>query len=221
MNMGTLTDILEVQGKIPEVIIGLMSIQCLRGLDYLHSHLKIIQRDIKPSNILVNSKGEVKIADFGVSRQMFNSLENITTWVGTCKYMSVIFCGFLKKQPERFNTDRYTTDVDIWSLGLTILELAVGRYPYLDKGQEANLWDLKNIIETKPAPKAPKEFSQEFQDFIDKTLNKQSKHRGSCKELLQHPWIKKFENMPLKPFAHWLELYKERVEKKKAKKRQG
>ena len=92
------------------------------GLEFLHKTLKVIHRDIKPSNMLINSEGEVKIADFGVSAQLENSLEQRSTWVGTTMYMS----------PERLKGDNYTTDSDLWSLGLTLVEGATGREPFYD-----------------------------------------------------------------------------------------
>lgn len=67
MDAGSLADVIKEVGKVPEIIIGMITVQILRGLDYLHKTMKVIHRDIKPSNILLNKKGQVKIADFGVS----------------------------------------------------------------------------------------------------------------------------------------------------------
>lgn len=74
---------------MPEPIIGLMTVQILRGLEYLHKTMKVLHRDIKPSNILINKKGQVKIADFGVSGQMDSTFDCKSSWVGTVSYMSV------------------------------------------------------------------------------------------------------------------------------------
>ena len=87
--------------------------------------MKVIHRDIKPSNLLINSEGQVKIADFGVSGQIENTLEYKHSWVGTATYMS----------PERFKGEPYNHDTDIWSLGLAIIECALGRYPYPEPGR--------------------------------------------------------------------------------------
>lgn len=89
MDAGSLADVIKEVGKIPEQIIGLMSVQILRGIDYLHRVMKVIHRDIKPSNILINKKGQVKIADFGVSGQMESTFDCMSSWVGTVSYMSV------------------------------------------------------------------------------------------------------------------------------------
>lgn len=92
MNAGSLADVIKEVGKIPESIIGMFTLQILRGLEYLHKTKKIIHRDIKPSNILLNKKGSVKIADFGVSTTIDNTLALSHSWVGTVTYMSVILC---------------------------------------------------------------------------------------------------------------------------------
>ena len=82
--------------------------------------MKVIHRDIKPSNLLLNSKGQIKIADFGVSGKMLHTNDSKSSWVGTLMYMS----------PERFRGEHYNSNTDIWSLGLTIMECALGHYPY-------------------------------------------------------------------------------------------
>ena len=89
MDAGSLANVLKEVGKVPEQIIGLMALQILRGIEYLHKTMKVIHRDIKPSNILLNKKGQVKIADFGVSGQMENTFDCMSSWVGTVSYMSV------------------------------------------------------------------------------------------------------------------------------------
>ena len=67
MDKGSLAEVIKEVGKIPETILGMMTVQILKGLEYLHKTKKVIHRDIKPSNILLNKKGQVKLADFGVS----------------------------------------------------------------------------------------------------------------------------------------------------------
>ena len=90
MDAGTLQDIVKQIGAIPEVILGAMAHQVIKGLEYLHKVKRVIHRDIKPSNILLNKKGYVKIADFGISSCFENSLEGKSSYVGTLCYMAVI-----------------------------------------------------------------------------------------------------------------------------------
>lgn len=117
MNGGSLDLILKKAGRIPEPILGIMTRAVLRGLTYLRENHQIIHRDVKPSNILVNSRGEIKICDFGVSGQLIDSMAN--SFVGTRSYMS----------PERLQGTHYSIQSDIWSMGLSLVELAIGRYP--------------------------------------------------------------------------------------------
>ena len=85
---------------------------------YLHEELQVMHRDIKPSNMLVNSNGEVKLCDFGVSAQLINSIAN--SFVGTRSYMA----------PERLmGNPQYKIKSDVWSLGISLLELALGVFP--------------------------------------------------------------------------------------------
>ncbi|KAJ9100018.1 hypothetical protein QFC19_005836 [Naganishia cerealis] len=105
-------------GKIAEAV--------LEGLTYLYDVHRIIHRDIKPSNILVNSKGSIKICDFGVSGELINSIAN--TFVGTSTYMS----------PERIQGGNYSVKSDVWSLGISLIELALGRFPFSNNDNAAN-----------------------------------------------------------------------------------
>ncbi|XP_062603159.1 dual specificity mitogen-activated protein kinase kinase 1-like isoform X1 [Saccostrea cucullata] len=117
MDGGSLDLILKKAGRIPEPILGKLTVAVLKGLSYLREKHQIMHRDVKPSNILVNSRGEIKICDFGVSGQLIDSMAN--SFVGTRSYMS----------PERLQGTHYSVQSDIWSLGLSLVEMAIGRYP--------------------------------------------------------------------------------------------
>uniref|UniRef100_A0A8D1SP96 Dual specificity mitogen-activated protein kinase kinase 1 n=1 Tax=Sus scrofa TaxID=9823 RepID=A0A8D1SP96_PIG len=117
MDGGSLDQVLKKAGRIPEQILGKVSIAVIKGLTYLREKHKIMHRDVKPSNILVNSRGEIKLCDFGVSGQLIDSMAN--SFVGTRSYMS----------PERLQGTHYSVQSDIWSMGLSLVEMAVGRYP--------------------------------------------------------------------------------------------
>jgi len=174
MDGGSLLEVMKEKVCIPEAHLSNIAAQVLCGLEYLHKQKRILHRDIKPSNLLVNRLGEVKITDFGVSGQLQNSVSKCVSWVGTITYMS----------PERISGGKYGYDSDIWSFGLTLVELALGRFPYpeeapLSAGEATNpsqgqcqgqcqsqgeqsgqarrlsFWDLLHYIVEKPAPRLP------------------------------------------------------------------
>ena len=105
---------------IPEVVISKIAHQVLQGLENLHHIRYQVHRDIKPDNILLNSNGEVKLTDFGISKHLEQTIGQCNTFVGTSAYMS----------PERISTNDYSYPSDIWSLGVVMVEFATGQYPY-------------------------------------------------------------------------------------------
>lgn len=141
-----------------------------------------MHRDIKPSNVLVNSRGMIKLCDFGVATETVNSVAN--TFVGTSTYMA----------PERIKGDPYTVKSDVWSVGLTIMELAIGRFPF-DANDSASgdrasagpmgILDLLQQIVHEPAPKLPKSdaFPAILDDFVAKCLLKNPDERPTPREL--------------------------------------
>ncbi|EIW72783.1 hypothetical protein TREMEDRAFT_26879 [Tremella mesenterica DSM 1558] len=132
MDAGSLDYIYRHNGPVSIEITGKVAEAVLRGLMYLYDVHRIIHRDIKPSNILANTAGEIKICDFGVSGELINSIAN--TFVGTSTYMS----------PERIQGAAYTIKSDVWSLGISLIELALGRFPFAeppDSSSEADASD--------------------------------------------------------------------------------
>mmetsp|Transcript_29568 Transcript_29568/g.41589 ORF Transcript_29568/g.41589 Transcript_29568/m.41589 type:complete len:389 (+) Transcript_29568:680-1846(+) len=193
MDAGSLATVLEKAKKIPEKILAKIAFQVLGGLNYLHKKLHLIHRDIKPSNLLINKSGEVKISDFGVSGQLAHTLSKRQSWVGTVRYMS----------PERISGMSYSYDSDIWSLGLTLVECALGAFPYPGNPTNDNnnlqnnmsapvgFWELLEFIVKQPPPVLDaKQFSPEMCDFIAKCLQKVPEERPTSTTLLNHPWIK-------------------------------
>ncbi|XP_049349344.1 mitogen-activated protein kinase kinase 9 [Solanum verrucosum] len=187
MNAGTLENLLKSQSTFSELCLAKIAKQVLGGLDYLHSH-KIIHRDLKPSNLLVNREMEVKIADFGVSKIMGRTLDPCNSYVGTCAYMS----------PERFDPDTYGGNyngyaADIWSLGLTLMELYMGHFPFLPPGQRPDWATLMCAICFGEPPSLPENTSEKFNDFMKCCLQKESSKRWSAHQLLQHPFIQSID----------------------------
>ncbi|EGG15303.1 MAP kinase kinase [Cavenderia fasciculata] len=192
MEGGSLSDLMKlIRGPIPENILGRITFQVLEGLHYLHRQLHLIHRDIKPSNILINKLGQAKISDFGVSSQRQDTLSKAVTWVGTVVYMS----------PERISGMSYSYDSDIWSLGLTLLECALGYFPY-SPPKSANtddsgigFWTLMDTIVKTPVPTLPiDKYSKEFCSFISDCLQKEPEERPSSSKILNHPFIKKYKD---------------------------
>lgn len=186
MNEGSLSDLVKRVGRIPEPFLAGISKQVLQGLDFLHHNRHIIHRDIKPSNLLVNQFGEVKISDFGISAPVLNSMEQRNTFVGTCTYMS----------PERLSVKQYGFASDIWSFGVTLLECALGRFPYQHPRNEdgwSNFYELLETIVDQPPPlPSPNEFSPEFCSFIGACLQKEPEDRMSLAGLLNHKFLSKY-----------------------------
>ena len=160
----------DVLGKIAEAVLG--------GLTYLWRTHRIMHRDIKPSNILVNSRGYIKLCDFGVSSELEGSVAE--TFVGTGTYMA----------PERIQGAQYTVKSDVWSVGLTLMELAIGKFPFNndsadEPGGPQGILDLLQQIVLEPAPKLPKSdaFPSILEDMISKCLMKDPAQRPTPQEL--------------------------------------
>lgn len=175
-------------GRTGEKVLGKIAEGVLHGLTYLNSK-KIIHRDIKPSNILLCRNGEVKLCDFGVSGD-FGTKGEANTFIGTSYYMA----------PERITGQSYTITSDVWSTGVTLLEVAQHRFPFPADGTEmqprAGLIDLLTYIVRQPIPKLKDEpdanifWSEKFKYFIECCLEKESSRRATPWRMLEHPWMK-------------------------------
>lgn len=207
---GSLADLLNITGPIPERILASFSKQILSALAFCHGQ-RYIHRDLKPSNFLVTAKGIVKIADFGTSSHLQGNASAASTWVGTVTYMS----------PERIKGSEYTFATDIWSFGLTIFEMASKSYPYppSDCGSsqhtqpaQMGFWELLDLIVQKPAPALdPAKFSKELCDFVAQTLVKDPEHRPPAEKLLQHPFLRASNIAPAPETAAWIRPHVKKI----------
>ncbi|RNJ57240.1 Protein kinase C signaling pathway involved MAPKK protein [Verticillium nonalfalfae] len=178
-------EVKKLGGRTGEKVLGKISEGVLRGLTYLHGR-RIIHRDIKPSNILLCRNGEVKLCDFGVSGD-FGTKGEANTFIGTSYYMA----------PERITGQSYTITSDVWSTGVTLLEVAQHRFPFPADGTEmqprAGLIDLLTYIVRQPIPKLKDEtdvtWSDNFKYFIECCLEKDPTRRASPWRMLDHPWM--------------------------------
>lgn len=176
-------------GGIDEPQLAKITYSVIEGLRELKDSHNIIHRDVKPTNVLCSAKhGTVKLCDFGVSGNLVASLAR--TNIGCQSYMA----------PERIrslNPDRvtYTVQSDVWSLGLSILEMALGRYPYPPETFD-NIFSQLSAIVDGPPPKLPKDkFSVEAQDFVSVCLQKIPERRPTYAALLEHPWLLKYRDV--------------------------
>mmetsp|Transcript_16942 Transcript_16942/g.66082 ORF Transcript_16942/g.66082 Transcript_16942/m.66082 type:complete len:546 (+) Transcript_16942:189-1826(+) len=185
MDVGALDELLTTSPTMPEEVIGQLAAGLVSAMAYIHKELHIVHRDIKPSNVLVNSAGQVKLSDFGVSGKLANTIGQATTFAGTVTFMS----------PERIKGNAHSTTSDVWSLGVTLLQCAIGRFPYFDEGDEAGkgitFFDLLERIQNRPAPTPPANFSEEFRSFIAECLRKDPMKRPGAVQLLDHPFVVK------------------------------
>ncbi|CAK7266577.1 MAP kinase kinase (MEK) [Sporothrix epigloea] len=195
MDVGSLDRVSRVFGPVRVDVLGKIAEATLGGLTYLYMKHHIMHRDIKPSNILLNSRGNIKLCDFGVSGELINSIAD--TFVGTSTYMA----------PERIQGERYTVKSDVWSFGLTIMELAIGKFPFAASEQlsdaesaPAGILDLLQQIVHEPAPRLPKSdaFPSILEDMIQICLYKNPDERPTPQELFDRdPFVQAAKRTPV------------------------
>ena len=164
---GSLEGVVARHGPVPEGALARIAADVLEGLAYLHRERHMVHRDIKPANILLSAAGDAKITDFGISTGLDHTLAMCNSYRGTMCYMS----------PERIRNEAYTFTADVWSLGLTLVECALGRYPY--STDQSPVGTMMEILEA-PAPIPPQpQFSAAFADFCTQCLSRDALGRPS------------------------------------------
>ncbi|KAI3459365.1 hypothetical protein Pfo_016028 [Paulownia fortunei] len=175
---GSISSLLGKFGSFPESVIRMYTKQLLIGLEYLHEN-KIMHRDIKGANILVDNKACIKLADFGASKKV-EALATVTgakSMKGTPYWMA----------PEVIVQSGHSYSADIWSVGCTVIEMATGKAPWSQQYQEVAA--LFYIGTTKSHPPIPEHLSTEAKDFLLKCLQKEPDLRPTASELLKHPFV--------------------------------
>uniref|UniRef100_A0A8I5ZV95 non-specific serine/threonine protein kinase n=1 Tax=Rattus norvegicus TaxID=10116 RepID=A0A8I5ZV95_RAT len=180
---GSVTDLIKnTKGNtLKEEWIAYICREILRGLSHLHQH-KVIHRDIKGQNVLLTENAEVKLVDFGVSAQLDRTVGRRNTFIGTPYWMApeVIACD---ENPDA----TYDFKSDLWSLGITAIEMAEGAPPLCDMHPMRALF----LIPRNPAPRLKsKKWSKKFQSFIESCLVKNHGQRPATEQLMKHPFIR-------------------------------
>lgn len=178
---GSLQDIYQVTGSLSELQISYVCREVLQGLAYLHSQKKI-HRDIKGANILINDSGEVKLADFGISAQIGATLARRLSFIGTPYWMAPEVAAVALK-------GGYNELCDIWSLGITAIELAELQPPLFDVHPLRVLFLMTKSGYQPPRLKEKGKWSSSFHNFVKVTLTKNSKKRPSATKMLSHQLV--------------------------------
>ncbi|KAL0808670.1 hypothetical protein ABMA28_013104, partial [Loxostege sticticalis] len=171
----------ELEKGLSEQQIAYVCREMCRGLQFLHSR-RVIHRDLKAGNVLATMTGGVKLADFGVSAKNKSTLQKHDTFIGTPYWMApeVVLC-------ETFRDHPYDFKVDIWSLGITLIEFAQMEPPNHEMTPMRVL--LKIQKSDPPSLDQPSRWSKSFNDFIAKALVKDPEKRPTAADLLSHPFV--------------------------------
>ncbi|CAH3162067.1 unnamed protein product, partial [Porites evermanni] len=179
---GALDDlILELERGLTEEQIRIVCKQMFECLHFLHTH-KVIHRDLKAGNLLLTNDGNIKLADFGVSAKNKKTVQRRTTFIGTPYWMApeVIVTETCKDDP-------YDYKADIWSAGITLIELAEMQPPYHDMHPMRVLFKIPKA--DPPLLQFKNRWSNDFHDFLSRCVVKSAEMRSSAAELLEHPFI--------------------------------
>ena len=170
---GELFEVFQDDRQLPESEVQKIAKQLVQALYYLHSN-RVIHRDMKPQNILIGSNNVIKLCDFGFARSMSNQTVVLNSVKGTPLYMA----------PELVQEKPYNHTADIWSLGVILYELFVGKPPFYTN----SLYSLINLI-INDSVKYPDSMSSDFKSFLQGLLQKNPTQRLSWPSLLHHPFV--------------------------------
>lgn len=191
MDRGSLADLRRrLGGPVPPEPLACIAAQIVRGLHHLQRR-RLLHRDVKPENVLHNAAGQVKLTDFGISKDVNSTVGVAATFVGTASYMS----------PERATGKDYSFQSDVWSAGLVLYEMATGGYPFSTR----SFLDLYECLCVQPEPRLdPAEFPPELCDFVAQCLVRDEHRRSHATDLVGHELVACQGDEHVAEFATWL-----------------
>ncbi|ORX49144.1 kinase-like protein [Hesseltinella vesiculosa] len=185
MDGGNLTDLVTNRYMFENEIAAVCR-EVLQGLSYLHGN-GIVHRDIKSDNILISSQGKIKLSDFGFCARLGKSRPQRHTMAGTPCWMA----------PEVASGEPYGIAVDIWSFGITVIEMVESKPPYFSQPGRATMM-LK--LKQRPSLQNPERLSKTFRHFISCCFELEPRRRATADSLLKHPFLESTGAMPLSTF---------------------
>ncbi|KAK9818541.1 hypothetical protein WJX74_002024 [Apatococcus lobatus] len=188
---GSIASLINSFGPFEETVIKKYTRQILLGLDYLHKK-KVMHRDIKGANILVNDHGLVKLADFGASK----TIESLVTMDSGCKDIKGTPYWMA---PEVIKQTGAGRQADIWSVACTVIEMATGKPPWSQFSSQVSA--LFHIAASKGPPPIPENVSPECQNFLLLCFNRSPRDRPNAARLLQHPFLANVKDPRVPPLA--------------------
>mmetsp|Transcript_27864 Transcript_27864/g.64728 ORF Transcript_27864/g.64728 Transcript_27864/m.64728 type:complete len:333 (-) Transcript_27864:121-1119(-) len=191
MDRGSLADLRRrLAGPVPPDHMACIAAQIVRGLEHLQKR-RLLHRDVKPENVLHNNLGQVKLTDFGISKDLTSTAGVAASFVGTANYMS----------PERALGKDYSFRSDVWSAGMVVFELASGQYPY----KARNFLDLYDCLCSQPEPRLDeKKFPPKLCDFVAQALIRDDTQRPDAQTLVKHELVASQGLEQIKLLAEWL-----------------
>lgn len=190
---GSLQDFLDLKLRASEQSVSVISYHLLNAFAILHAN-KVIHRDVKPGNVLVNTRGDIMLSDFGITKILGDGTDMADTFTGTFRYMA----------PERLRGESYSYESDIWSFGMTMLAMLIGSKMPFDNRSTNSYWRLNEAINSESVTEllcdiqkllAESDNKNDFSnspllwDFLRKCLCKSPSDRSTAQQLLEHPFI--------------------------------
>ncbi|KAM3129936.1 hypothetical protein pb186bvf_017938 [Paramecium bursaria] len=186
MSQGNLTSLLDKYGPLPEITIKQYAQQILDALQYLHDQ-RVIHRDVKGANILVDANGVLKLADFGCSKMKERTIKRFKTEDGIL--VKSLRGSIPYMAPEVITQSEVGFAADIWSFGCTVLEMCTAKPPWSEYDFDNPIQAILIIGDSDEIPKLPQNINPDLKDFLLCCFQRDSTLRSTAFQLLQHPFL--------------------------------